>query len=431
VTKILLLAALLAPAAHAANRGLQYGSGGNSSGVSQIIAGTNVTISPSGGTGAVTVNASGGGSTTGISSSTGAGFFLDQSTIVNGVITGGVYAASGGSGEQNTYASSKTFTSASGVLLTGGSATSQPTAGAQVLFSSGAVVAQSTSATAGYTPLLVNNNAGAAVFKVTQSGEVTINDSVSGGTTLTVNNNAASGGNPVSMAIQTNQNQPAKLLIADPFGTSTIGTEGPSGTLIPQDTNGDMVYLSASSHRFASGATSNQTIMSMLGTGNVGIGFGLLAPRAHLEISSGTLLVSGTAPAISISSVAPNAGIIFVASTTYNSVLISSNGVLGNDGVAPTYSGCGTVTVLSNKATAQAGAISLGGSPGNTCTVTFAKPFINVPTCVVSLGGSLGTGVFGAQGTTTAAAVVGTCDNATGLATCGAGTNMSWICWGQ
>jgi len=37
------------------------GGGGTSSGVSQIIAGTNVTISPTGGTGAVTINASGGG----------------------------------------------------------------------------------------------------------------------------------------------------------------------------------------------------------------------------------------------------------------------------------------------------------------------------------------------------------------------------------
>jgi hypothetical protein len=48
--------------------------GSGSSGVSQIIAGTNVTISPSGGTGAVTVNASGGSSPT----------FVDNETVSGG-----------------------------------------------------------------------------------------------------------------------------------------------------------------------------------------------------------------------------------------------------------------------------------------------------------------------------------------------------------
>jgi hypothetical protein len=121
----------------------------------------------------------------------------------------------------------------------------------------------------------------------------------------------------------------------------------------------------------------------------------------------------------------------FVITTAQDVVVVSSNGMVGFSGPAPTYSGCGTVTVLSSSVTAQSGAISMGGSPGNTCTVTFPKPFIGVPACIVSLGGSLGTGVFGSQGATTAASVIGTCDNATGLASCGAGTTMTWHCFGN
>ena len=41
--------------------GIAFNSGGGGGGVTQIIPGTGVTISPSGGTGAVTINASGGG----------------------------------------------------------------------------------------------------------------------------------------------------------------------------------------------------------------------------------------------------------------------------------------------------------------------------------------------------------------------------------
>lgn len=57
-------------------------------GVTKIVAGTGIAVSPSGGTGSVTVSATGGG-TTGISSSCAAGFYLSTSTFVNGVATGG------------------------------------------------------------------------------------------------------------------------------------------------------------------------------------------------------------------------------------------------------------------------------------------------------------------------------------------------------
>src|ERR1700728_435264 len=52
------------------NRLLVSGTGG-SGGVTQIIAGKNITISPVGGTGAVTINASGGGGSSGIQSPSG------------------------------------------------------------------------------------------------------------------------------------------------------------------------------------------------------------------------------------------------------------------------------------------------------------------------------------------------------------------------
>jgi hypothetical protein len=52
------------------NRLLVSGAGGT--GVTQIIAGTNITISPVGGTGAVTINASGGGGSSGFQTPSGA-----------------------------------------------------------------------------------------------------------------------------------------------------------------------------------------------------------------------------------------------------------------------------------------------------------------------------------------------------------------------
>src|ERR1700733_1295316 len=58
------------------NRLLVSGTGG---GVTQIIAGTNITISPVGGTGAVTINASGGGGSSGFQTPSGA---LNQGVFV-------------------------------------------------------------------------------------------------------------------------------------------------------------------------------------------------------------------------------------------------------------------------------------------------------------------------------------------------------------
>jgi hypothetical protein len=147
--------------------------------------------------------------------------------------------------------------------------------------------------------------------------------------------------------------------------------------------------------------------------------------KSSVTIQSGVLGL-GTASALIVASSAT-----FSDTTANDVVVISSNGMVGFSGPAPTYSGCGTVTVLSSSVTAQSGAISMGGTPGNTCTVTFAKPFIGTPACLVTLGGSLGVGVFGAQGTTSASSVIGTCDNASGLASCGAGTTMAWHCFGN
>jgi hypothetical protein len=81
------------------------------SGVSQIIAGTNVTISPSGGTGAVTINATGGGGTTGSSIlyGNGSGGFSNV-TIGTGLTFSGGTLASTASGGTVTSFSAGTLT---------------------------------------------------------------------------------------------------------------------------------------------------------------------------------------------------------------------------------------------------------------------------------------------------------------------------------
>ena len=81
------------------------------SGVSQIIAGTNVTISPSGGTGAVTINATGGGGTTGSSIlyGNGSGGFSNV-TIGTGLTFAGGTLASTASGGTVTSFSAGTLT---------------------------------------------------------------------------------------------------------------------------------------------------------------------------------------------------------------------------------------------------------------------------------------------------------------------------------
>ena len=76
------------------------------SGVSQIIAGTNVTISPSGGTGAVTINATGGGgavasvtaSGAGITASPATGAVVISNTGVTSIVAGSGITVSGGTG---------------------------------------------------------------------------------------------------------------------------------------------------------------------------------------------------------------------------------------------------------------------------------------------------------------------------------------------
>ena len=68
-----------------------------STGVSQIIAGSNVTISPSGGTGAVTINATGGGGGSALTIQD-EGSVIDSATTVINFTGSGVTASSGGTG---------------------------------------------------------------------------------------------------------------------------------------------------------------------------------------------------------------------------------------------------------------------------------------------------------------------------------------------
>jgi hypothetical protein len=270
-----------------------------------------------------------------------------------------------------------------------------------MFFSSGAVVIQSTSATSAYSMLNVQGNNRTSLLSVTQGGGTIINGNGGGALGIT--------GGAVSM----NSND----II---MGNSGVVQDNGGGTnQISWNTNGMIAQRSVNDTLYPVMEFNANTAGELYLTSWDYIGFGVSTMTRYG-------LAIGTETAAVLASSAP-----FVVSTAQNVIVISSNGYMGFSGVAPTYSGCGTVTVLSSSVTAQSGSISMGGSPGNTCTVTFPKPFIGTPSCLVTLGGSLGTGVFGNQGATTSSSVIGTCDNATGLASCGAGTTMAWHCFGN
>ena len=216
-------------------------------------------------------------------------------------------------------------------------------------------------------------------------------------------------------------------------GTNVAEADGTSGFTMGGLTAGH-TYFRAAAGTVTSPAMTNKTggttgISIVLDTVTViSQGYTLVeissasgASGGHMDLMGSSLTIRGTGSQ-------PGMGVY----TSTNTVLIAPSGYMGFTGPAPTYSGCGTVTDTAGLgSTSQSGSISMGGSPGNTCTVTFAAAFTNTPSCVVTLGGSIGTGVFGTQGATSTAHVIGICDNATGLASCGAGTTLAWHCDGN
>lgn len=125
----------------------------------------------------------------------------------------------------------------------------------------------------------------------------------------------------------------------------------------------------------------------------------------------------------------------FMVYTATQTVSVSSNGYVdfGGGAISTTtqLSGCGTGASFTSGSNNQRGEITMGTSPGNTCTVTFNLPFFaSVPFCTVS-GQETGSGVFLARGVVTQSNFTVTCDNTSGLASCASGTIFTYHCIGN
>jgi hypothetical protein len=107
-------------------------------------------------------------------------------------------------------------------------------------------------------------------------------------------------------------------------------------------------------------------------------------------------------------------------------VYISSNGYVGSTGgSAPTFSGCGTTPTVTAGSNNMRGSVTMTAGLSSACTIIPASPVPQNYFCVIN-GGGAGTAVFFQQ----SANLTASCDNATGLVTCGVGTFMTWQCSG-
>ena len=246
------------------------------SGVSQIIAGTGVTISPAGGTGAVTINASGGGGGT-ITAVNATGTGLSAST------TGGVVTLTGN-------AVTAVTSSVPGVTATN-------TSGSVAL--SGAVV---NSVTAG-TGVTVTGTAANPIINATGgSGTVT---SVSAGTNVTVTGTASA---PIinvpSIGVTSVTNADAGLTVTNIAGAVTIYDNG-----VLSITAGTGVTL---------GGTAQNPVISSSGIASITGGTGISATTV-----GGATTLANTG----VTSVTGGSGITVSSST--GGVTISSSGTSG------------------------------------------------------------------------------------------------------
>lgn len=105
----------------------------------------------------------------------------------------------------------------------------------------------------------------------------------------------------------------------------------------------------------------------------------------------------------------------------------TQGGVDVSSGPAPTFSGCGTTPTITAGSNCTRGAVTMTSGLSSACTMTMpASCFAKTPFCIIN-GGGAGTAVFAQQ----TANLTLSCDNTTGLVTCGVGTYMTWHCFGN
>lgn len=210
-------------------------------------------------------------------------------------------------------------------------------------------------------------------------------------------------------------------------------TQAPNGhsVLITSPTVAQFQIIGSTSTRFlfyASTAPTGGFVTSITTTGVVSIP---ILTNTLLAVNATGVVVSTSLVIISVNS--PNtwtAGQTFTSSITVATsnltVQISSNGYVGSTGgVAPTFSGCGTSPTVTAGSNNMRGSVTMTSGLSSACTIIPATPVPSNYFCTIS-GGGAGAGVLFQQ----SANLTGSCDNVSGLVTCGVGTFMSWQCAG-
>lgn len=157
--------------------------------------------------------------------------------------------------------------------------------------------------------------------------------------------------------------------------------------------------------------------------------------RMDLALGTGQLTlntggISATAAASSFAGVTATGLTVNGPSTLGNGAATEVVGAFSvyNNGTIPTISGCGTGASISSESSNNAGTITMGTSPGATCTVTFSTAtgysWTNAPACVAFGSTSREAGAIYGVATTTTFPISGTTNASSG-------DKISYVCIGE
>ena len=274
------------------------GSGG--SGVTQIVAGTNVTISPSGGTGVVTVNSTAGGGGTGTVTSVASGTGL----------TGGPITTSGTLSIASTGVSAASYGTASSVPTIAVNAQGQITSASNtsIAISGGAVSGNIAGNAANVTGTVAIGNGGTGATTAATArtnlglGTVATQTAPSGTSSQLLANNGSGGFNNVTVGTGLSYSG-GTLTSSSSGGTVTsVGTAGSVNGITltggPITTSGT-VTLGGTLGSIANSQLSNSSITVTAGTGLSGGGAVSLGGTTTLTNAGVTSLTAGTGISVS------------------------------------------------------------------------------------------------------------------------------------
>ena len=345
---------------------------GNGGGVTQIIAGTNVTISPSGGTGAVTINSSGGGGDTpggsntqvqynnsgafgGITGATTDGTTLTLvapilGTPASGTLTNCTFPTlnqntSGQSGTVNTIASN--ISAGTNITFSGSGTLSSPY-----------VISSTSTASTAFSAITGSTNTTAAMFVGTGASLATSGSGTIAATTVVTNANltgdVTSVGNATTL---TNAPVIAKVLTGYVSGAGTVAATDSILQAI-QKLNGNTAAL----------VTGVSSVFGRIGAVTAQTG-----DYTATQVGLGNVTNDAQTKAAIVPNTAPTAGQILVGNaggTAYAPISVSGAFTIASTGAA-TIATPGTLTVASTNSTATAHthAITSSSAPGAAASI--------------------------------------------------------------